>query len=111
MNVFESILLGLIQGITEFLPVSSSGHLTLFGRIFHTDSAAMLSFSTWLHMGTLVSVVLVMRKELLAIFAIFLASAQSAWSSPLCQLFWRRFCSATGSKAFSRATPWVMNFS
>ena len=68
MNVFESILLGLIQGITEFLPVSSSGHLTLFGRIFHTDSAAMLSFSTWLHMGTLVSVVLVMRKELLAIF-------------------------------------------
>jgi undecaprenyl-diphosphatase len=68
MNIFESILLGLIQGITEFLPVSSSGHLTLLGRIFQTDPAALLSFATWLHMGTLISVVLVMRKDLIAIF-------------------------------------------
>ncbi len=68
MNIFETILLGLIQGITEFLPVSSSGHLTLFGRIFNNDPAALLSFATWLHMGTLISVVLVMRKDLLAIF-------------------------------------------
>jgi undecaprenyl-diphosphatase len=68
MNFFEAILLGLVQGITEFLPVSSSGHLTLFGKIFQTDPDAMLSYATWLHMGTLIAVVLVMRKELLAIF-------------------------------------------
>jgi undecaprenyl-diphosphatase len=34
MNFIEALLLGLIQGVTEFLPVSSSGHLTLLGRVF-----------------------------------------------------------------------------
>ncbi|MDD2534829.1 MAG: undecaprenyl-diphosphate phosphatase [Eubacteriales bacterium] len=67
MSIFEAILLGLIQGVTEFLPVSSSGHLTLFGRLFQTDATAMLSFATWLHMGTLISVVLIMYRELLVI--------------------------------------------
>lgn len=67
MSIFEAILLGLIQGVTEFLPVSSSGHLTLFGRIFKTDAAALLSIATWLHMGTLISVCLIMYRELLAL--------------------------------------------
>lgn len=64
MNFIEAILFGLIQGITEFLPVSSSGHLTLFGRIFDIDEGVMMSFSTLLHMGTLISVFVVMRREL-----------------------------------------------
>jgi undecaprenyl-diphosphatase len=64
MNFWVAILFGLIQGITEFLPVSSSGHLTLFGRIFAIDQGIMMSFSTLLHMGTLVSVFVVMRKEI-----------------------------------------------
>lgn len=67
MNFFESLLLGLIQGVTEFLPVSSSGHLALFGRLFNQDAVAMLSFTTLLHMGTLVSVFIVMRREIKAI--------------------------------------------
>jgi len=67
MTVLESILLGLIQGITEFLPVSSSGHLTLFGRIFEIDEASMMSLTTLLHMGTLLAVFVVMRKEIMAI--------------------------------------------
>jgi undecaprenyl-diphosphatase len=68
MNLIESILLGLIQGITEFIPVSSSGHLTLFGRVFDIDSGLMLSFTTLLHVGTLLSVFIVMRKEIMEIF-------------------------------------------
>ncbi len=67
MTLLESLLLGLIQGITEFLPVSSSGHLTLFGRLLQIDEAAMLSLTTLLHMGTLIAVFIVMRKEILAI--------------------------------------------
>ena len=64
MNFLIAIIFGLIQGITEFLPVSSSGHLTLFGRIFDIDDTAMLSFTTLLHMGTLIAVFIVMRKEI-----------------------------------------------
>ena len=48
MNFIEALLLGLIQGVTEFLPVSSSGHLTLLGRVFAIDEAAMLSLATLL---------------------------------------------------------------
>lgn len=67
MTLLESLLLGLIQGITEFLPVSSSGHLTLFGRILEIDETAMLSLTTLLHMGTLIAVFIVMRREIVAI--------------------------------------------
>ncbi len=68
MSLFESMILGLIQGVTEFLPVSSSGHLTLFGRIFTIEEQAMLSLTTLLHMGTLIAVLFVMRQEIVAIF-------------------------------------------
>ncbi|MGI6325554.1 MAG: undecaprenyl-diphosphate phosphatase [Saccharofermentanales bacterium] len=67
MNFIEALLLGLIQGVTEFLPVSSSGHLTLLGRVFAIDEAAMLSLATLLHVGTLISVFVVMRREIGAI--------------------------------------------
>lgn len=67
MNLIEAFLFGIVQGITEFLPVSSSGHLTLLGRILGTDEAAMLSFTTLLHAGTLIAVFIVMRREILAI--------------------------------------------
>lgn len=67
MNVFEALILGLIQGITEFIPVSSSGHLTLFGKVFDVDSSIMLSFTTLLHVGTLIAVLIVMRKDIKSI--------------------------------------------
>lgn len=64
MNFLEALILGLIQGITEFIPVSSSGHLTLFGKVFDVDSSIMLSFTTLLHVGTLIAVFIVMRKDI-----------------------------------------------
>lgn len=67
MSVIEAFLFGIIQGITEFLPVSSSGHLTLLGKILGTEESAMLSFATLLHAGTLIAVFIVMRREILAI--------------------------------------------
>jgi len=67
MGIIEAIFFGLVQGITEFLPVSSSGHLVLFGLVFNIDSNIMMSFSTLLHMGTLISVFVVMRKEIVEI--------------------------------------------
>ncbi|MGN1040094.1 MAG: undecaprenyl-diphosphate phosphatase [Candidatus Fimimonas sp.] len=62
MTVLESIFLGLLQGFTEFLPVSSSGHLMLAQKLFDIDAG--LFFDVMLHLGTLLAVVIAMRKSL-----------------------------------------------
>lgn len=62
MSVLESLFLGLLQGFTEFLPVSSSGHLLLAQKLF--DIEAGLFFDVMLHVGTLAAVVIAMRKSL-----------------------------------------------
>lgn len=67
MTVLQSIFLGLLQGFTEFLPVSSSGHLLLAQRLFGIQ--ADLFFDVMLHLGTLFAVVIAMRKSLFATFA------------------------------------------
>ena len=54
MSLLQSILMGIIQGATEFLPVSSSGHLALFKIIFNVNTETGLLFDTMLHLGTLV---------------------------------------------------------
>ena len=55
MNIFLAALLGLVQGLCEFLPVSSSGHLVLLQNIFGLEEGALF-FDTMLHVGTLVAV-------------------------------------------------------
>jgi undecaprenyl-diphosphatase len=66
MGLIESLLLGLLQGATEFLPVSSSGHLIMARFIFEIDNIPVL-FDILLHLSTLVAVVLVFRRRILAI--------------------------------------------
>lgn len=66
MNVFIAALLGLVQGLCEFLPVSSSGHLVLLQAVFGIDESALF-FDTMLHVGTLVAVVAVFYRELWAL--------------------------------------------
>ena len=55
MDIIHAIFLGLVQGLTEFLPVSSSGHLVAFQQIFNIEEASM-AFDVALHLGTLVAV-------------------------------------------------------
>ena len=66
MNVVEAIVLGAIQGLTEFLPVSSSGHLVLFQNLFGLKEPELL-FDICLHIGTLLAVVIVFYREILDI--------------------------------------------
>ncbi|MDR2702115.1 MAG: undecaprenyl-diphosphate phosphatase [Spirochaetaceae bacterium] len=62
MSVLQAVFLGLIQGITEFLPVSSSGHLVLVQKIMGI-SGPSLFFDTLLHCGTLLSVIVALRAD------------------------------------------------
>ena len=56
MNVLSSILLGLVQGVAEFLPISRSGHLALFQYFFGLNSEESLFFNVLLHLGTLIAI-------------------------------------------------------
>ncbi len=56
MNILSSIFLGLVQGVAEFLPISSSGHLALFQYFFGLNSEESLFFNVLLHLGTLIAI-------------------------------------------------------
>lgn len=64
MNVLKAILMGIVQGLTEFLPVSSSGHLGLIKGLFGMDSQSIL-FDVLLHVATLISICAVFYKDVL----------------------------------------------
>jgi len=68
MNSTEAILLGIIQGLTEFLPVSSSGHLVLFQQLFGLKEAELF-FDVCVHLGTLLAVIVVFHREIQNIIA------------------------------------------
>ena len=63
MTLYEAILLGIVQGITEFLPISSSGHLTIFQYLFGFEEPAIL-FDICLHVGTLFAVIFYLWPDL-----------------------------------------------
>jgi len=63
VSILLSIFLGIVQGVTEFLPVSSSGHLILFQHLFDMPED-MLFFNIILHIATLLAVVIVFRKKI-----------------------------------------------
>ena len=65
MSILQAIILGIVQGIAEFLPVSSSGHLAIVQNIFHIETDGGLFFDVMLHLGTLVAIFVVYRKDIL----------------------------------------------
>ena len=67
MEIWQAIVLGLVQGLAEFLPVSSSGHLVFLQRIFNVSQGGMF-FNIILHLGTLVAVCVIFWKDILFLF-------------------------------------------
>ena len=64
MSYFEAIILGLVQGLAEFLPISSSGHLALLQQWFGIQEDKVLLFAVLLHEGTLISVFIVYWRDI-----------------------------------------------
>ena len=75
MTIFKAFILGLIQGISEFLPISSSGHLSIAGQLMGMDPEAsnLLSFNILLHVATLAAVFAVYYKDIFEMIKAFFA--------------------------------------
>ena len=70
MSIFQGILLGLLQGVAEFLPISSSGHLEVAKVLFGLEDVPIL-FDVFLHLATLCSVILFFRKKIWCLLCAF----------------------------------------
>jgi len=68
MSWFEALIAGIIQGLTEFLPISSSGHLVIYGELTGgSGEGGNLAFTVFLHFATLLAVIIVYRKDVWAL--------------------------------------------
>ncbi|MFH1457260.1 MAG: undecaprenyl-diphosphate phosphatase [Patescibacteria group bacterium] len=73
MTILQSIILGIVQGITEFLPISSSGHLILIPKVFNWQDQGLI-FDAIVHLATALAIIYVLRKEIKEIlFGLFKA--------------------------------------
>lgn len=73
MEWWQAILLGIVQGLTEFLPVSSSGHLMIFKELIGVDGEGFLDFTVTVHSATVLSTIIVFRKSIWKLIKGFLA--------------------------------------
>jgi len=75
LNLFQGIILGIVQGLTEFLPVSSSGHLVFAEKLLHINKGDIV-FEVMVHVGTLVAVLFYFRKQLRELLLALMAVAK-----------------------------------
>lgn len=87
MELLHAVILAVIQGFTEFLPISSSGHLVLAPHFLDWQDQG-LAFDVAVHLGTLIAVVLFFRKELLAMTAAWIRSVAGGPRTPDSRMAW-----------------------
>ena len=85
MSILAALLLGLVQGVSEFLPISSSGHLAVLSAFLDVEDTPIL-FDIFLHIATLLAVIIVFRKKVARLFASFLRflkgmAGKSKWAA------------------------------
>ncbi|MBA2277661.1 MAG: undecaprenyl-diphosphatase UppP [Chloroflexia bacterium] len=78
MELWQAIVLGFVQGLTEFLPISSSGHLIIFPWLFGWEEPG-LAFDAALHLGTLVAVVVYFWRDILGMVRAVPSAARAPW--------------------------------
>ena len=79
MNIFEAVLLGAVEGFTEFLPVSSTGHLTILEKLlgYRIDDPAITAFTVIIQSGAVLATIIFLRKDLARVVPAFLAGLVS----------------------------------
>jgi undecaprenyl-diphosphatase len=88
MSILQALILGLVQGATEFIPVSSSGHLVLVPWLLNWPSPS-LAFDTMVHWGTLVAVLVYFRRPWRALVTAWLRGlVRWDWHDPMARLGW-----------------------
>ena len=88
MDIIQAIILGIVQGATEFIPVSSSGHLVIVPWLLGWDKPSLL-FDTMLHWGTLVAIFVVFWRDFLALIRAWFGSiARRSLADPNARLAW-----------------------
>jgi undecaprenyl-diphosphatase len=80
LSIIDVIILAVVQGMTEFLPVSSSGHLVLVQQLLNLNDPQIVLFDVFVHFGTLISVMIIFRKDIVEILRSFLQAIKKALS-------------------------------
>lgn len=83
MDYIHALILGLVQGLTEYLPVSSSGHLELGQRLLGVHSDDSLTFDITVHVATVLSTLVILRKEVFWIFKGLFVQLKPAGTPPV----------------------------
>lgn len=85
MSILEAIIYGFIQGVAEFLPVSSSGHLALAQNFFGSETENGFAFNIALHLATLISVCVIFRKDVIMLIKSFFSLIKKTFTGRLKQ--------------------------
>ena len=83
MEILKSLFMGVLQGATEFLPVSSSGHLAIFKHVFHMQLDSGIFFDVLLHFGTLISLIIVFREDIAGMIREFIQIVKTVFANIL----------------------------
>ena len=86
MNALEALILGIIQGLTEFLPVSSSGHLIIGRELLGIGVAENVTFEVVVHAATVLSTITVLWKEIVQLFSRFFKFQWNEETQYICKI-------------------------
>lgn len=86
MSWIEALILGVVQGLTEFLPVSSSGHLTIGSALLGLSGEENLTFAVAVHAATVLSTIVVLRKEVSVLFRAFFSFKWNKDTRMVCKI-------------------------
>ncbi|WP_298521638.1 undecaprenyl-diphosphatase UppP [uncultured Methanobrevibacter sp.] len=98
MDIFQGIIIGIVQGLTEFLPVSSSAHLVFIQNILGVESS--LAFDTFLHLGSLLAVLWFFRADIIKMIL--------SWIDSVMDIFQGRFKEGFYDDAYKRLAWYVI---
>ena len=100
MKVLQAIIMGLIQGLTEFLPVSSSGHLALIKAIFGLETDTGILFDVLLHVATLISITVVFYKDVFRLVIEFFYMCADLFKN--CVIFFKSITNNGGDEMYEK---------